>query len=82
MKKRKLKKKDKLKIASAYGLVTQIAINVLVIVFGCFFLGKFLDGVLNTSPWLMLLFLILGILSAFRNIYVVSMRALKDDEDR
>ncbi len=81
MKRRKMKKKDKLKIASAYGLITQIAINVLVIIFGCFFFGKFLDDVFNTSPWLMLFFLILGILSAFRNIYIVSIRTLKDDDE-
>ncbi len=78
---RKLKKKDKRKIASAYSLITQIAINVLVIILGCFFLGKFLDDVFNTSPWLMLLFLILGMLSAFRNIYVTSIRVIKDNEE-
>ncbi len=81
MKMRKLKKKDKRKIAGAYALVTQIAINVLVIIFGCFFLGKFLDDVFNTSPWLMLLFLVLGILSAFLNIYKISMKTLSDEEE-
>lgn len=81
MKTRKLKKKDKQKIASAYSLVTQLAINVLVIIFGCFFFGKFLDDVFGTSPLLMLFFLILGILSAFRNIYVLSMRAMNIDKN-
>ncbi len=80
MRKRKLNRKEKRKIANAYALITQIAINVLVIIFGCFFLGRFLDGVLGTSPWLMLFFLLLGILSAFRNIYVVAMSTVKDEE--
>ncbi len=80
MKTRKLKKKDKRKIASAYTLISQIAINILVIIFGCFFIGRFLDNVLGTSPWLMLIFLILGVLSAFLNMYKIAMSATKDEK--
>ena len=35
-----------------------------------FWFGLYLDGVFGTTPWLMLLFLILGVVAGFRNIYM------------
>ncbi|HZX36484.1 MAG TPA: AtpZ/AtpI family protein [Thermodesulfobacteriota bacterium] len=35
-----------------------------------FWFGLYLDGVFGTTPWLMLLFLILGVIAGFRNIYM------------
>lgn len=35
-----------------------------------FAFGLYLDGVFGTAPWLMLLFLILGVIGGFRNIYM------------
>lgn len=35
-------------------------------------IGWLLDGWLNTSPWLLLLFMTLGIVVAFRNIFRIS----------
>ena len=34
-----------------------------------FALGLYLDGVLGTTPWLMILFLLLGVAAGFKNIY-------------
>jgi len=33
------------------------------------FIGRFLDGVLNTDPYLMILFIILGFVAAGREVY-------------
>ena len=35
-----------------------------------FWFGLYLDGVFGTAPWLMILFLILGVIAGFRNIYM------------
>ena len=33
------------------------------------FIGQYLDGVLGTEPWLLLLFLLLGAAAGFRRLY-------------
>ncbi|MEK7313092.1 MAG: AtpZ/AtpI family protein [Deltaproteobacteria bacterium] len=35
-----------------------------------FWFGLYLDGVFGTAPWLMILFLILGVIAGFRSIYM------------
>jgi ATP synthase protein I len=46
------------------------------------FIGYQLDKWLETSPWFTLIFLVLGIISGFRNIFILSNRAMKDDSDQ
>ena len=43
-------------------------------------MGYFLDKWLGTSPWLTLIFLGLGIISGFRNIFILTARELKRQE--
>ncbi len=38
-------------------------------------LGYWLDGVFGTSPWLTLIFLVLGIIAGFRNIFILGKRS-------
>ena len=56
-------------IAQALSLLSQLSIMMLVSIFGCFFIGKFIDTKLNTRPIFMLIFLILGIGGAFMSVY-------------
>ena len=56
-------------IAQALSLLSQLSIMMLVSIFGCFFIGKFIDTKLNTRPIFMLIFLILGIGGAFMYVY-------------
>jgi ATP synthase protein I len=53
-------------------------------------MGYYLDKWLETSPWFTLIFLVLGIIAGFRNIYILTERELRrqresnsdeDDED-
>jgi len=60
--------------ASSIGIAMALAI------FGCFFLGTWLDGQLGTEPYLAILFLLMGIAAGFRNIYVLIRRYLKDEK--
>jgi len=40
-------------------------------------MGHYLDKWLGTAPWLTLIFLLLGIVSGFRNIYILTQRELR-----
>lgn len=65
-----MKKKSVLSIAAEMlSLISQLGIMVLVCVFGCFFIGKFIDSKLNTEPIFMLIFLALGVASGFNSVY-------------
>lgn len=63
------KKSTGAQIAQALSLLSQLSIMMLVSIFGCFFIGKFIDIKLNTRPIFMLIFLILGIGGAFMSVY-------------
>jgi len=43
-------------------------------------LGLWLDGLFDTNPWLTLIFLGIGIVAGFRNIYIMGKRATKSDD--
>lgn len=40
-------------------------------------MGHYLDKWLDTAPWLTLVFLLLGIVSGFRNIFILTSRELR-----
>ena len=44
------------------------------------FIGVFLDKWWGTSPWMTLLWLGFGIASGFRNIFILTRRALREEE--
>ncbi len=44
-------------------------------------MGYYLDRWLGTSPWLTLIFLLFGIVAGFRNIFVLTQRELRRQED-
>lgn len=46
-----------------------IGIHLVVATFVGLFIGRFLDKLLGTSPWLMYIFLFLGIFTGFRDIF-------------
>ena len=50
-------------------MITQIGLTFVVCIAIGFFVGRFLDGWLGTSPWLLLLFTIIGIGAGFKAIF-------------
>ncbi len=76
----KLKQHERGKIASAYVLLSQIAIQLLVIMCMMFFLGRWLDQKLGTSPLFLLLCILLGMASAFKSMYDIGMNEVKKFE--
>lgn len=63
------KKSTGAQIAQMLSLISQLGIMMVVSIFGCFFIGKFIDNKLNTSPIFTLIFLVLGIGGAFMSVY-------------
>jgi ATP synthase protein I len=45
-----------------------------------FFIGYWLDRWLDTSPWLKLIFFILGVAAGFRNVYLDAKILLKEQD--
>ena len=54
--------------------VSQIGLAIVACVLVGVFLGRFLDSLLGTSPWLLIAFTLLGMGAAFRSIYDLVMR--------
>jgi len=70
--------KETKKSAIQLAYASSIGISMALAIFGCFFLGTWLDGKLGTQPYFTLLFLLIGIAAGFRNIYVLMKRYFKD----
>lgn len=66
------KKKQRTKILRALSFFSQIAFTIVACVGIGVFLGRFLDNVLHTSPWLLLIFSLLGMIEAFRATFSLS----------
>ena len=62
-------KKDTKKALKLVGLASTLGLTIVIATFIGLALGLWLDKVFNTSPWLTVIFLILGIIAGFRNFY-------------
>lgn len=63
------KHKKYMEIAKMLSLISQVGMMILIPIFGCTFLGKFLDSKFNTEPIFMIVFLLLGVGGAFMGVY-------------
>ena len=73
--------RDKHGIGQAIVMITQLSINMLVPVFMCLFIGIWLDKRLGTG-WLTLVFLILGIMSSIRSMFITLKPLLKGEREK
>ena len=64
-----MKRNQWFEIVKSMSLLTQLGLTVVICVFGCVYVGIYLDRRLNTSPVLSLVFLMLGLGSAFASVY-------------
>lgn len=58
--------------------LTQVAFLMLTPIIGGVYLGNFFDVKLGTSPWLLLLCIILGVGTAFMSLYKFVMKVTKE----
>ena len=70
----KLSKKDRRAIMRAVALMGHMAISLVVCVALGIFIGSVLDNWLGTTPWFLLVFVVLGICSSFKLIYDLAKR--------
>ena len=68
---------DKRQLIKSLGFLSSVGISMVASCFIGLAMGYYLDKWLGTSPWLTLIFLGLGIVSAFRNVYILTARELK-----
>lgn len=68
-------------IARALAMLSQIGISMLVPIFLCMLLGNWLDKKFGTSPWLLVIFIILGVGAAFRTLYMMTVYTFKKNSD-
>lgn len=69
------------------GFLSSVGISMVAATFIGLAMGYYLDQWLETSPWLTLAFLLLGIVSGFRNIFILTARELRrqqgdDDQEK
>lgn len=60
------------KILKALSLVTQLALSMAVPIFLCTFAGIGLDRLFGTSPFFLLVLILLGIGGGFRSVYILT----------
>ena len=51
--------------------LSSLGISMVVATFVGFYIGVYLDRVFSTDPWFTIIFLIIGIVAGFRNIYTL-----------
>ena len=63
------KKDNKGEMVRGLSLVSQISITIIACIVIGIFLGRFLDSLFGTEPWLLIVFLFLGIGAAIKYIF-------------
>jgi ATP synthase protein I len=72
---------DKSQLFKSLGFLSSVGISMVASTFIGLAMGYYLDKWLNTSPWLTLIFLGFGIISGFRNIFILTKRELRRQEE-
>ena len=62
-------KEDTREALKLVGLASTLGLTIVIATFIGLALGLWLDRVFDTSPWLTIIFLLLGIIAGFRNFY-------------
>ena len=71
---------DKRQLIKSLSFLSSLGISMVAASFIGLFIGIYLDKWLGTSPWMTLIWLGIGITSGFRNIFILTRRALRDLE--
>jgi ATP synthase protein I len=72
--------KETKRAAIQMAYASSIGISMVIAIFGCLFLGVWLDRKLGTDPYLTLIFLLMGIVAGFRNMVLLIRRSLRDKQ--
>ncbi len=70
-------KENRRELFKSIGFLSGVGISMVAATFIGLAMGYYLDQWLETQPWFTLLFLMIGIISGFRNIYILTDRELR-----
>lgn len=73
---------DKRQLFRSLGFVSSLGISMVAASFIGLFIGYTLDGWWGTAPWMTLLWLGFGIAAGFRNIFILTRRALREQNGK
>lgn len=68
----KISKQDRKNVMRALGMMTHIGLTMAGCVLGGVLLGLFLDSRLGTSPWLVIVFSLVGCVAAFKALFDIA----------
>jgi ATP synthase protein I len=71
---------DKRQLMKSLSFLSSIGISMVAASFIGLFIGYYLDKWLGTTPWMTLIWLGVGIASGFRNIFILTRRAMREQE--
>ena len=60
--------------------ISSMGIALGVTIFGCFFIGRYLDSELGTGYFFTFLFFLLGVVAGFKNIYSLIKKSLNNEK--
>ncbi|OON97772.1 MAG: ATP synthase subunit [Epulopiscium sp. Nele67-Bin005] len=72
--------KKKKSWVSAFSLVTQLGWSMLIPILGCTYVGIYLDNLTGKEPLWLVVFILLGVGSAFRNLFHIVLHEAKKGE--
>lgn len=68
---------DRQRLIRSLGFLSSLGISMVAATIIGLAMGYYLDKWLETSPWFTLIFLLLGIIAGFRNLYILTQRELR-----
>jgi len=68
---------DNRQLFRSLGFLSSVGISMVAATFIGLAMGYYLDKWLDTSPWFTLIFLVIGIIAGFRNIFILTGRELR-----
>jgi F0F1-type ATP synthase assembly protein I len=72
---------NKKTLLKTLGVVSSMGISFVLAIFIGVLMGRQLDKWLGTDPWFFFIFLGFGIIAGFRNLYTITNRVIKRDEN-
>jgi ATP synthase protein I len=72
---------DRRQLFRSLGLLSSVGISMVAASLIGLAIGIYLDEWLDTKPWMTIIWLGIGIAAGFRNIYILTRRALREQND-
>ena len=72
---------NKSNLLKTLGVVSSMGISFVLAIFIGVIIGRLLDKWLGTGHWFFFIFLFFGIVAGFRNLYIITNRVIKKDEN-